>query len=135
VEQTESKLVLVVDDDEVERFLLRRALEDEGYAVDEAETADDALLYCRLAYPDVMVVDNFLPGKTGVELCEALREDPATIRLPIVLLTGSKDPGVRELATRAGASIYLQKTPDPGPVISAIAGLLAPMPNPRTTRH
>jgi CheY-like chemotaxis protein len=135
VEQTESKLVLVVDDDEVERFLLRRALEDEGYAVEEAETADDALLYCRVAYPDAMVVDNFLPGKTGVELCEALRDDPATIRLPIVLLTGSKDPGVRELATRAGVSIYLQKTPDPGPVISAIAGLLSPMPNPRTVRH
>ena len=135
MEQTESKLVLVVDDDEVERFLLRRALEDQGYAVEEAETADDALLYCRVAYPDAMVVDNFLPGKTGVELCEALRDDPATIRLPIVLLTGSKDPGVRELATRAGASIYLQKTPDPGPVISAIAGLLSPTPSPPTVRH
>lgn len=123
--QSGSKLVLVVDDDEVERFLLRRALEAEGFAVEEAETADDALLCCHMAHPDAMVADIFLPGQTGIELCQMLRNEAATTYLPIVLLTGSKDPGIRELAQGAGASIYLQKTPDPRPVIIAISGLLS----------
>lgn len=133
--RTGSKLVLVVDDDEVERFLLRRALEAEGYAVEEAETADEALLCCHVAYPDAMVADIFLPGRSGIELCLALRGEPATTHLPIVLLTGSKDPGVREMAKSAGASVYLQKTPDPGPVIGAISGLLSDATPVRPTRH
>lgn len=130
-----SKVVLVVDDDEVERFLLRRALEAEGFAVEEAETVEDALLCCELICPDAMVADIFLPGQSGIELCVALRGAPATTHLPVVLLTGSKDPGIRELARVAGASVYLQKTPDPGPVISAISGLLAGASSRGPTRH
>lgn len=119
------KLVLVVDDDEVERFLLRKALEDSGYTVEEAETADDALICCRFAQPDVMVADIFLPGQTGIELCRTLRAVPDLVHLPIVLLTGSRDPGIREQAKLAGASVYLQKSPDPAAVIHAVAGLLS----------
>lgn len=133
--QAASKLVLVVDDDEVERFLLRRALEAKGYEVEEAETADDALLCCHLAYPDAMVADIFLPGRTGIELCLALRDEPTTKHLPIVLVTGSKDPRIRELAQGAGASIYLQKSPDLGPVISAILGLLSDSTSIGPTHH
>ena len=133
--QIDSKLVLVVDDDEVERFLLRRALEAGGFTVEEAETADDALLCCHLTYPDAMVADIFLPGRTGIELCLALRDEPATMHLPIVLLTGSKDPGIRELAKGAGASVYLQKSPDPSPVVSAVLGLLSKRTPPEPTHH
>lgn len=135
LKQTGAKLVLVVDDDEVERFLLRRALEAEGYTVEEAETADDALLCCQLTYPDAMVADIFLPGRTGIELCRALRDEPATMHIPVVLLTGSRDPGVRELARHAGAASYIQKTPDPGPVLNAISGLLTGETSASHTRH
>lgn len=130
------KLVLVVDDDEVERFLLRRALEDNGYTVEEAESADDALICCRFAQPDVMVSDIFLPGQTGIDLCRTLRTVPDLEHLPVVLLTGSKDPGIRDQAKLAGASVYLQKSPDPAPVINAVSGLLAGSINvPLQSRH
>ena len=124
------KLVLVVDDDEVERFLLRRALEDRGYLVEEAETADDALICCQFAQPDALVSDIFLPGSTGIDLCRTLRAEAGMAQLPVILLTGSKDPGIRDQAKVAGASIYLQKTPDLSPVINAISGLLSLEGNP-----
>lgn len=119
------KLVLIVDDDEVERFLLRRALEERGYVVEEAETADDALMCCQFAQPDALISDIFLPGPTGIDLCRTLRTEPGTTHLPVVLLTGSKDPGIRDQAKVAGASVYLQKSPDFSTVINAITGLLS----------
>ncbi|MBL8495494.1 MAG: response regulator [Rhodocyclaceae bacterium] len=130
------KLVLVVDDDEVERYLLRRALEDRGYLVEEAETADDALICCQFAQPDALVSDIFLPGSTGIELCRALRSEAGMAHLPVILLTGSKDPGIRDQAKVAGASVYLQKTPDLSPVINAVSGLLSLGGNPApVNRH
>lgn len=120
-----AKLVLVVDDDEVERFLLRHALEQKGFAVEEAECVDDALLCFQVAQPDALVTDLCLPGPSGIDLCQTIRSKAEHAAIPVVVMTGNRNPLARQQASDAGADLYLLKTPDPAPMVDAIATLLA----------
>lgn len=101
--------VLVVDDEELVRTLLRGALEHEGFVVDEASNGREAIAAFHEARPDAVVLDVLMPVMDGFETCKALREIPEAVDLPILVLTGKEDvESIRE-AFECGATDFATK--------------------------
>jgi two-component system response regulator MprA len=99
--------VLVVDDELALRAAVRRALSLEGYAVSEAESGEAALELLRQRRWDAMVLDVLMPGLSGLEVCERLREGGD--RIPILMLTARETVEDRVAGLEAGADDYLVK--------------------------
>jgi CheY-like chemotaxis protein len=85
-------IVLAEDDDDI-RFVAARILRGAGYTVIEAGDGAAALQAVRGARPDAVVSDIDMPVMTGVELCQVLRAHDDTKNLPVVLVSGSLQPG------------------------------------------
>jgi DNA-binding NarL/FixJ family response regulator len=100
--------VLLADDDDRFRALIRSVLEDDGYrVVAEAADAPGALALAAEHRPDVVVIDLVLPGADGLSAVVALRSGDRP--LPVVVLSSLFDPAVEQEATELGAT-YLDKT-------------------------
>jgi response regulator RpfG family c-di-GMP phosphodiesterase len=100
--------ILLVDDDPALRTLLRTTFEVADVEVVEAAGAAEARRAIDRSRPSVIVLDVNMPGKTGLELCRELKDDPGTRDIPVVLLTGS-DGGTDAAAKDAGAEAFLRK--------------------------
>jgi two-component system OmpR family response regulator len=99
--------VLVVEDDDELRGLLRRGLDEEGFAVDAVATGAELLVRIESALPDILVVDVGLPDADGRDLCQALRA--RGLRTPVLFLT-ARDALVDRIAGfDAGGDDYLAK--------------------------
>jgi signal transduction histidine kinase len=103
------KTILLADDEENLRTLVRTTLDQPGYRILESEDGAAALALARRERPDVVVLDWMMPGMTGLEVMAALRRDGATAHIPIILLTakGQREDYVQAVAS--GASAYLVK--------------------------
>jgi CheY-like chemotaxis protein len=126
-------MILVVDDDLVQRYVTTRWLIAAGYDIREAATGLDAL---RLAgwKPDLIVLDLHLPDIDGFEVTQRLKAHKATAGIPIVHKTAVyRDPADRERGLRCGASAYFDASEDPREILGAIKRLLEepPAPSPR----
>ena len=124
--------VLVVDDDQRLRDLLRRYLSEHGFRVTTAENASDAREKLSVISPDLMVLDVMMPGETGLELVQALRAS-AGADLPVLLLTARGSPEDRIAGFEAGADDYLGKPFEPKELVLRIRAKLrrtAPAPSP-----
>jgi CheY-like chemotaxis protein len=104
--------VLVVDDEEQNRSLLRDALEARGYEVEEAENGLHALQKIAMRLPDVILLDLMMPKMDGYDVCRRLRKSTRTGHVPILMLTALSERGVRLMGLRAGASDFLNKPID-----------------------
>lgn len=105
--------VLVVDDEENERYLVRHTLERCGYAVDAVASGEAALEFCARNWPgkpSAIVLDGMMPGMDGIQTCKALREKYPEQALKIIMLSGISDPAWRAGAIEAGASELLEKS-------------------------
>ena len=102
------KLVLIVDDDEGLRLLLRTTFEGVQLRVDEADGAASAAERIAAERPDVVVLDVGMPGVDGGTFCRRLKADPRTKDVPVVLLTGAED-ATEAVAEQAGANGFLRK--------------------------
>lgn len=105
--------LLIVDDDAVDRRIVRRAL-DEGrverpVAIAEAETGREALDLLQTREFDCVLLDYQLPDLDGLELLARLSDSPDRARVPVVMLTGASDLGIAVEAMRRGARDYLVK--------------------------
>lgn len=102
-------LVLVVDDDRFMRLQLRRAMEQGGYIVTEAENGEQALaLYTKL-HPDIVLLDALMPVMNGFNCCKQMRCLPNSSPTPILMITALEDPESVDLAFDVGASDYVTK--------------------------
>lgn len=119
---TSTPHVLVVDDDIRLRRLLGRYLREQGYAVSEAENAEDASRHLSLLRPDIMVLDVMMPGKTGLELATELREYPKTP--PILMLTAMDTPQDRINGLESGVEDYLTKPFEPRELLLRLNNIL-----------
>src|SRR5215211_4595895 len=115
--------VLVVDDDAALRELLRTSLEMADIVVDEAQEATAASRQIALRHPDVIVLDVGMPGVDGITFCRALKSDPRTRDIPVVLLTGNAD--VELAGWRAGAGAFLRKPFSPLTLLTVVERLAA----------
>ncbi|AMV18698.1 response regulator transcription factor [Planctomyces sp. SH-PL14] len=113
----EAKSCLIVDDDEVLRTRLGRAIEARGYQVMTAADGDAALAIAASACPDMAIIDLKMPGMNGLELLTRLREQCATTR--VVVLTGFGSIANAIAAIRAGAVNYVTKPADATEILAA----------------
>lgn len=105
-------LVLLVDDEEANRLLLRDPLEARGYQVAEAENGEEALRQVVVCHPDVILLDFMMPRMDGLEVCRHLKNDQRTAHIPIVMITALCERGDRLLAIAAGVNDFLNKPVD-----------------------
>jgi ribonuclease P protein subunit RPR2 len=111
--------LLLVDDDPGLRALVRTTCEVFDVEVEEAGSATDAVERIARRRPDVLVLDVSMPGMSGLELCRALKDDPATREVAVVLLTGFED-GTQAQADRAGADALVRKPFSPLELLSVV---------------
>jgi response regulator RpfG family c-di-GMP phosphodiesterase len=114
--------ILVVDDDIALCELVREVLELEGIQVDEAHHVVEADRILLDRVPDAIVLDVGLPGIDGLFYTHRLRENPATRRLPIVVVSGSETNGAS--AVTAGATAFVQKPFDPLELLTLLERLI-----------
>lgn len=112
------RLALIIDDDETALNLMRRRLAQLGYAVITAPNGDAGLSLARARRPDLIVLDIFMPGKSGYEILEELRADEAIRATPVIVTTVDDD---RARGLEAGATEYLQKPVPPDQLGSVLA--------------
>ncbi|HLW54554.1 MAG TPA: response regulator [Candidatus Angelobacter sp.] len=101
--------VLIVEDKDTSRELLRTVLEKQGYVVIEASDGEEALQTARAEIPDLILLDLHMPRRNGYEVLIELRKDQRFVAVPIVAVTASAMQGDREKALAAGFSGYLSK--------------------------
>lgn len=107
--RTRKMHVLIVDDDPLTRLMASEALREGGYTSVEAEDGLRALALFDAERPDLVLLDVMMPKKSGYEVCEALRADPAQAALKIVMLTAKgRDTEVAK-GLAIGADVYMTK--------------------------
>ena len=116
--------VLVVEDEESIQALIRFTLEQAGFGVESALSAEDARTLLAQELPDVVLLDWMLPGASGVQLAKQLRQDERSKDLPIILLTARSEDTDKELGLNQGADDYLTKPFSPRELIARINALL-----------
>ena len=105
----ENPLVLVCDDDSVQRLLIRECLESAGMVVLEAEGGREAIELVTNHRPDFIFMDIEMPGLNGIEVCRILRDRPESEDTPILIVTGADDRETIDLGFEAGATQYITK--------------------------
>lgn len=116
--------ILLVEDNELNRDMLRRRLERKGYAVVVAEDAEAGLAAAKADPPDLVLMDLRLPGIDGREATRRLKADAATAAVPVIALTAHAMEGDREEALRAGCDDYDSKPVDLPRLLGKIESLL-----------
>lgn len=102
-------VALVVDDQASVRYLLRQHLARIGVSVVEAEDGEQALSLIRQARPHLVVTDITMPRMSGFDLLEAIRKDPETASLPVIVMTADNQVESREKSFRMGADDFVSK--------------------------
>jgi CheY-like chemotaxis protein len=101
--------ILIVEDNEANRLLAGAVLEREGYRVDMAGNAEEALQKLANGSPDLILMDVQMPGMDGLTLTRRLKGDARTADIPVVALTALAMMGDRERTLEAGCSGYISK--------------------------
>jgi putative two-component system response regulator len=104
-----SSTVLIVDDESSGRQTLESVLEGEGYNIEMAENGIQAIEMAKELLPDVILLDVMMPGMTGFEVCQHIRNDPAVAEIPIIILTALDDRDSLLNALKAGADDFISK--------------------------
>jgi CheY-like chemotaxis protein len=110
---TTGKRALIVDDSRSARVILSRMLEQHGLAVDTAESAEQALEYLRQNRPDVIFMDHLMPGMDGFQAVQAIKGEPQTATIPLMMYTSQEGELYVSQARALGAVGVLPKTVRP----------------------
>jgi two-component system phosphate regulon response regulator PhoB len=121
---TAKKKILVADDEEDVLELVSRNLLAAGFKVLKADNGRDALTQARDAHPALIVLDLMLPGISGLDVCKTLRADPATKRIPIIMLTAKAEEIDRIVGLELGADDYITKPFSPRELVLRIKSVM-----------
>lgn len=120
------KRVLVVEDErnisEAIRFILTR----DGWQVEVTADGASALAQLRATPPDMLILDLMLPGMSGFDILQAVRADPSTEALPVLMLTAKGQSLDRDTAERLGVTRFMTKPFANGDVVAAVRELATP---------
>jgi two-component system cell cycle response regulator DivK len=117
--------VLYVEDNEYNRKIVRQLLSRTTYRLREAVDGEAALGMVREERPDLVLMDVQLPKMSGLDVTRALRTDPATADVPIIVVTSFALSGDDQRALAAGASAYIAKPYSPRELLALIQQFLA----------
>ncbi|MHB8296822.1 MAG: response regulator transcription factor [Acidimicrobiales bacterium] len=116
--------ILVVDDDPVIQKLLQVNFEMEGYQVIVAANGEEALQRARAEQPAVVLLDVMMPRMNGLQAASALKADPATSGIPLLLLSAKAQDVDRLAGEESGAEAYVTKPFDPLELLDRVAELI-----------
>jgi CheY-like chemotaxis protein len=117
-------VILVVDDEEEIRSVMRLTLTLAGYDVREAGDGERALESLQRHRPDLILLDVLMPGMDGFEVCRRVRANTETAQMPVLILSAKTDARSREEGLDAGATKYLTKPISPPQLLQHIAEVL-----------
>lgn len=101
--------VLLIEDDASFRKAVSDVLSEEGYQVSQAPSGKAGIMAAQTDPPDLVILDLIMPGMKGLEVCQVLKQDAATARVPIIILTGNDKDGQDIACLDMGADDYLTK--------------------------
>ncbi len=107
--QRERPLILIADDDEMERFLQREVLEPAGFDIVEAKSGAAALQLFAECKPDLVMLDVMMPEMNGFDVCQAIRTLPGGRNAPVLMATALDDIASIDQAYRVGATDFIGK--------------------------
>tara|TARA_B100000963_G_scaffold354638_1_gene371505 strand:+ start:424 stop:1101 length:678 start_codon:yes stop_codon:yes gene_type:complete len=113
--------IMVVDDDNGIRSLVKKYLNENNFLITTAENAEDAKKKIQLINFDLIILDIMMPGKSGLEF---IKENKKKLEAPIILLTAKGEPGERIEGLEIGADDYLPKPFEPKELILRIKNIL-----------
>jgi len=116
--------ILIVDDLATNRIILKVKLNAACYETLLASNGAEALAIARAQQPTLILLDMMLPDISGIEVCRRLRADPATVHIPVVIITASTDRRSRLSALEAGADEFLTKPLNEVILLARIRSLL-----------
>ena len=119
------KKILIADDESSLRFLLRKTLEGNGFDILEAADGKQALALAQKQVPDLIIMDVVMPDLYGSEVCERLRKQPKTARIPIIIITANGNIYNEEQAKESGADYYMTKPFSPLKLKSLVHQILS----------
>jgi len=117
--------VLVCDNEEPLRALVRAALEPTDCDVVEACDGNQSYELARSVRPDLIVLDMMMPGRSGLEVLAELRAEPEFVNTPVLMLTARAQATDRDAAAEAGVDRFLVKPFSPLELVSIVEELLA----------
>jgi len=116
--------ILVVDDEENIRELVRYNLAQEGYQVTTVGSGEEALQQARSQVPELIILDLMLPGIDGLDVCRALKNGSKTAHIPIVMLTVKGEESDIVIGLELGADDYITKPFSPKVLLARIKAVL-----------
>jgi two-component system alkaline phosphatase synthesis response regulator PhoP len=116
--------ILIIDDEEDIRDILKYNLEKEGFEVDVASNGEEGLSKMKVKTPELVILDVMMPGMDGIEICEIIRSTPSLENVIVCLLTARNEDYSQIAGLDSGADDYVSKPVRPKVLISRINALL-----------
>jgi two-component system alkaline phosphatase synthesis response regulator PhoP len=116
--------ILIIDDEEDIRDILKYNLEKEGFQVDVSSNGEEGFIKIKETLPDLVILDVMMPGMDGIEVCELIRSTPECDHIIICLLTARNEDYSQIAGLDSGADDYVAKPVKPKVLVSRINALL-----------
>ncbi|HJQ71833.1 MAG TPA: response regulator [Actinomycetota bacterium] len=123
-----SRRILIVEDHLTMREAMRLVLEREGFDIDEASDGNQALAAVRHDPPDLVLLDMSIPGTAGPEVLAAIKSDPSTSQVRVIVVTATGEEG-RSAALSVGADHYFTKPFSPIALLQAVEDVMGTEPD------
>ena len=115
---------LLIEDSPTDVAVLTQLLERNGHQVMASGSAEDGIEVCKRELPDLVLMDVVLPGMNGFQATRALSRDPATGKIPVVIVSTKNMDVDRAWGLRQGAKDYMVKPPNEGALVARINELV-----------
>lgn len=115
--------VLIADDSTTERLNLTHILEAAGYQVIPAQSGNEAKSLAETQLPDLVMLDIIMEDGDGYQACRALKRNPATQSIPVIMISSKSNPVDKQWAQKLGANAYIVKPYKDEDVLQQIAAL------------
>ena len=116
--------VLIVDDEADNREVMELVLAWEGFVISGAASGAEALAMVTAQRPDLILLDVMMPIMTGYEVLATIKADPATVDIPVMMVTALADNQAKQLALAAGAEEFLSKPIDRDDLVRRVRDVL-----------
>ncbi|MDZ7642781.1 MAG: response regulator [Woeseiaceae bacterium] len=117
--------ILIVDDSPTELHLFQKMLEKSGFETLVADSGEDGIRQARAALPDCILMDVVMPGMNGFQATRKLTKDPATARIPVIMVTTKDQETDKIWGMRQGAVEYLVKPVTEKELVARINAVMA----------
>lgn len=119
-----AKKIMVVDDEPYIARVIKFKLEQEGYTVISANDGQSGLQKIKEEKPDLVLLDVMMPGLSGYEVCQRIKEDAELAGIPVVILTAKGQERDREQGLTMGASDYITKPFSPNRLLELVKSMI-----------